>query len=107
MIVSTLGIEVSPENRREALNVIASTMGRTRTLSGCVSCDLYQHEGEPLKLMLIERWESLAALKDHIRSDDFRRVLAWLDMSCAQPDVRFESVSEIQGLELIEILRTS
>jgi quinol monooxygenase YgiN len=52
-----------------------------------------------------EQWESEEALQEHIRSDLYLRVLAALEMSKQQPDVKFYYCSETKGLELIEAAR--
>ncbi len=52
-----------------------------------------------------EQWESDEALNDHIRSDLYRRLLAGLELSRRQPEVRFYYCSKTKGLELVEAKR--
>ncbi len=52
-----------------------------------------------------EQWETEEALNDHIRSDLYPRVLAAIELSRRQPEVKFCSGSESTGLELIETAR--
>jgi quinol monooxygenase YgiN len=52
--------------------------------------------------VLVERWESEAALTTHIRSEAYRRILGACQISRSQPESRFDTVSYTQGIELIE-----
>jgi len=44
-------------------------------------------------------------LKQHLRSRQYRKILAALDMSDAQPEIRFDTVVETDGMKLIEQAR--
>jgi hypothetical protein len=55
--------------------------------------------------VLFERWETEEALEAHLRSETYRRILGAVELSGSQPDIRFEHVSGIEGMELIERLR--
>lgn len=105
MIVATLAIKVTPDSAEDAIRVIAPELGRTRTEEGCLSCDLYRDADDAMKLILVERWRLTADLERHVRSDPYRRVLAWIDMAVEAPEVRFETVSASRGWDLIEALR--
>jgi quinol monooxygenase YgiN len=105
MIVTTLAITVAPDNANDAMHVILPTVRRSRTESGCLCCDVYRCDEHATKLVLVERWRSLAEVERHIQSERYRRVLAWMEMSIEPPEVRFDTVSESRGLELIEALR--
>jgi quinol monooxygenase YgiN len=50
-------------------------------------------------------WESKEALEDHIRSNDFKKIMAIMEMSDETPEIRFSKVSDIGGVDLIEKLR--
>jgi quinol monooxygenase YgiN len=104
-IVTTLAIKISADKADDALRLIMPMVHRSRTESGCLSCDVYRCENYVTKLVLVERWRSLLELKRHIQSARYRRVLAWMEMSVEPPEVRFETVSESRGLDMIEALR--
>jgi hypothetical protein len=55
--------------------------------------------------VLFERWETEEALESHLRSETYRRILGAVELSGSPPDIRFEHVSGIEGMELIERLR--
>ena len=102
MISVALGIEVSPEKSDEAMQLIARTVSRTRIELGCLSCDVFRSVRNESVLVLAERWDTKEHLEHHIRSDSYRDVLAWIDMSDRQPEIHFDVVSQSEGLELIE-----
>jgi quinol monooxygenase YgiN len=52
-------------------------------------------------LLLVENWETQQAMNEHIRSQDFRVILAVLDLSDSKPEIRFNSVISSQGLEYL------
>ena len=105
MISVALVIEVSPGKSEDAMNVIMPTLGWTRVEPGCLSCDVYRSARNESLLVLSERWDTMEHLERHIQSDNYRDVLAWIDMSDTQPEIHFDVVSQSVGLELIEQVR--
>ena len=100
-----LRIEVAHGRRDEAWKTIRPLLGPTRVRAGCMSCHLYRDVEDPDVLTLVEEWQSQEDLDRHIRSDDYRRILAWIELSRRSPEVRFIGVSKVAGLELVEAVR--
>ena len=73
-----------------------------RAQPGCIACDIYEEQGPEPALVLVERWESQAALEVHLRSEIYRRILGAIELSGGPPEVRFDYVSATEGLELVE-----
>jgi quinol monooxygenase YgiN len=55
----------------------------------------------------VEEWESLEALKQHIQSHDFRKILEVMELASRAPEISINTVSYSEGFELIEELRSS
>ena len=72
---------------------------------GCATCRIYEEHGPEPAVVLVETWESDAALEAHLRSDAYRRILAAIELSGGPPEVRFDYVSATEGIELIERAR--
>ncbi len=106
-IIVTLYVEATPGKREELIKALRPLLGPTRVESGCLSCQLYSETEHPNTLMLMEVWKSKEQLARHICSEDYIKVLSWLELSATPPVVRLHTVAQTQGLEVIESLRTS
>jgi quinol monooxygenase YgiN len=105
VLISTLKIVVPIQQRVELLEILRSVVGPTETQPGCLSCRIYQDYGSDQTTMLCEHWKSFAALKEHIRSEIYLRVLAACELSSQPPEFCFHHVSDTQGMGLIHELR--
>ncbi|MEA3278500.1 MAG: putative quinol monooxygenase [Pseudomonadota bacterium] len=102
MIVLTARVTTSDAERAAAIGTLRRILEPTRVMSGCCGCDLYQDNENRNRVELLERWENEESLNRHIRSREFRAVLAVVDMSVDQPEVRFDWVTQTQGLGYVE-----
>ena len=73
----------------------------TRVQTGCISCSLYKDLQDPSVIVWVEEWETQDDLKRHLRSRQYRKILAAFDMSNSQPIMRFNTVVETKGMQLI------
>jgi len=89
------------------LEILRSIQGSVRTQPGCAAFDIYAEQGPESAVLLIERWETDAALEAHLRSEIYRSILGAIELSGERPEIRFEHVSGSQGMELIERLRST
>jgi len=69
---------------------------------GCRACGIFEELGPVDTIVLVERWDSDAALRAHVRSEAFRYILGALELSDSPPDVCFDHVTAIEGFALIE-----
>ena len=105
MLIVLLKITVSPDKRRNALKTVRPILGPTRVKPGCISIACYQEPDDPDTLVLIEEWETQDDLETHIRSSEYRNILALMDLSTKFPEVKVKTVSKTEGLEFIEAVR--
>jgi quinol monooxygenase YgiN len=105
MIVGTLRILPKPDRRDEILKVFRSIQGPVLAQPGCAACHIYEEHGPQPAVVLVERWESDAALEAHLRSEAYRRVLAAIELSGGPPEVCFDYVSATEGIDRIERAR--
>jgi quinol monooxygenase YgiN len=108
VIIGTLKIVPLPDRRGDVLEILRSIQGPVLAEPGCSGCYICEEpalEEDEGAVVLVERWESEAALEAHIRSDAYRRILGAIELSVAAPEVRFEHVSVSEGMERIEELR--
>jgi quinol monooxygenase YgiN len=104
MIIATLRLKFVPEKRWDAVKTIHTIIGPTSVQRGCIECGLYSSTSDDDELILLEKWESREALEKHIRSDDFKKVLAVMDVARETPDISFHNASSTEKFELIEEL---
>ena len=105
MLVSTLRIPVSADRRAEVLEVLRSIQGPVLAQPGCAGFHIYEEPGPEEAVVLVEQWDSKAALETHIRSEAYGRILGAIELAGGPPEVRFDLVSKSEGMELIERTR--
>ena len=109
MINLSLRVKASQANRDGMLKVLRALLGPMRVSPGCLSCQLHQDVENSNMLTLIEEWETEESLRAHVRSVDFGRVLAVLDMSSKPPEIKVNTISNtacMEGMEAIEAMRS-
>jgi len=105
MVVSTLRILTAPKSRAEVVRTLSAQLGPTRVQPGCHRCDLYQDIENRETITLVEEWESQAELDLRLRSDDYRSVLAVIELAQVQPIIHFDTVTRRGGLEIVASAR--
>jgi len=105
MVISTLRIFTTPKSRSEVLGMLTAQVGPTRVQPGCLGCDLYRDVEDPGAITLVEEWESQAALDLRLRSEDYRSVLAAIELSREHPVIHFDTVIRRAGLEVVASAR--
>ena len=105
MVISTLRIVTTPQSRAKIVRTLTAQLGPTRVQAGCLRCDLYRDVGDQGTIALVEEWESQADLDVRLRSEDYRAVLAAIELSQEQPVIHFDTVIRRAGLEIIESAR--
>ena len=101
LITATLRIDAAKEKQKEITRLLRSLIGPTRVETGCISCRLYGEVDNPSSVTWMEEWRTENDLKRHLRSPQYRKILIALDMADAEPEVRFDTVVETAGMQLI------
>ena len=96
---------VPPERRDDIVTMLRSMIGPVSVSTGCLTCRLFQDVLDENMLCWEEEWRTREDLHRHIRSTQYRRILAALDLASEKPDVRVEHVSAGLGMELIASVR--
>jgi quinol monooxygenase YgiN len=105
MISATLRIHCGHDRLSEVNRLLRSLIEPTRVEAGCISCRLYHEEGEPTVITWVEEWQTEEDLKRHLKSPRYKKILVALDMAEAEPEIRFNTVVESKGMQLIEEAR--
>jgi quinol monooxygenase YgiN len=105
MVLVTIIITASAKGRREILRALRMLAPPTRARHGCLRVHLLQEVDNRNVITWIEEWDTEDALKSHMRSDEYRTLLAVVDMSVREPEVCFHTVAKTSGMELIAAFR--
>ena len=105
MIQATIRL-VTPEGKRqEVLDVLLCLKGPIEALTECRGCWICQDVANDHALTYLSQWETQADLESHLRSERFRRLLPYIEMSIEPPAVSFGSIEHMRGIEfLVEVL---
>jgi quinol monooxygenase YgiN len=106
MIHVNLKVVLPIERREEALRIVRSLLGPTSAAPGCIHCGFYTDAQNENNLCYVEDWQTEEDLQRHIRSDDYRKFLALIDLSSEPPDLQFHRVSETFGIEYVSRVRS-
>ena len=105
MIVGTLRILPLPKRRGDVLDALRSIQEPALAQPGCAACHVYEEQGPERAIVLVQRWDSEAAIEAHIRSSMYDRVLGALELSDSPPEICFDRVVASEGIEFIERVR--
>jgi len=107
MIVVILRIKTASVHRAEIVELIRPIIGPTEAQPGCLLFRLYSETDDDDALVLLQEWRSQEDLDKFIRSRDFKRILAAMDLASQPPVFTINTVSSRSGMELVERLRLS
>ncbi len=105
MILASLRIVVTPERRNEVLKTLRPLLGPARVRSGCLDCRLYEDIEDLNTLLLVQSWASQTALESYICSEEYRKILAAMDLAAEKPEVAFHTITRTMGMEFIKTVR--
>ena len=102
MVIVTLRLKVSPKKRWDVMKTIHALTGPTSVQSGCLHCACYSNTQNDDELFLLERWKTNKDLEKHIRSDEFKKILAATEAVTMPPEISFYETDSIKGIEVVE-----
>ncbi len=105
MIIASYKIKILPEEHHYALKTVRAILGPTGVKPGCMGIVLYQDTSNLDTLILVEQWDSRKNFEHHVRSDDYRNILALIDLSKEPPVIQLNTISQTEGLDAIEAIR--
>jgi quinol monooxygenase YgiN len=105
MILATLRVNISRDKRDGALEIIKSITGLLNLEPGVVNWRIYRDLNNKQVITLVQEWESQTDLDNYIRSKEYNKILALMEISNRQPELHFYDVNRISGLEFVESVR--
>ena len=101
MIIVTLRMTVRPGRRHDFAESIRGMLEPTRVERGCISYCFYEDIENKNTFALVEEWKTRDDLERHVRTDNYRRLLALMDLLSEPPQLQFNTVSQTTGMELL------
>ena len=95
----------SPEKLDAAAQLLFSVVGQIEVKPGCRRCWVGRSVGEESYVDYQEMWDSEKAFRRHIRSEEFQRVLAAMDLCDEEPCVMIGTLTGNYGIEFLRKLR--
>jgi quinol monooxygenase YgiN len=105
LVTCSIGLRFPKRGADSGVQLLLSTVGQTQAKTGCVSCAVARDAMEPECVRYTEEWSSDPAFRRHLRSEEFRRVLAAMDMCCEEPQVVIGNLSGRSGIAYLQELR--
>ena len=105
MILATVRMTISPQRRGQVSKTLKSMVKETMIEPGCLSSRLYHDEIEEAVFVCEQVWKNQDDLDLYLRSDDYRRMLLVMELAAEPPEIKFQTISETAGLEVVEKAR--
>ena len=67
--------------------------------------DVLQDVVDANLISFVQEWDSREAMAEHIRSKDYRNILAVMELASEPPEIKFVEALNTDGMELIEEIR--
>jgi quinol monooxygenase YgiN len=106
MIVVTIRMMIPAQKHDEALKMLKSVAKQCKVYPGCLGCHILRDVLEGKDLVYEELWRSQEELERRLRSDEYRSLLIVMEMALKHPEVKFNTVSNSMGIEMIEKTRS-
>jgi quinol monooxygenase YgiN len=107
MIQATFRLVAPVGKRQEFLDVLLCLKGPTEALAECRACWTCQDVEDDHALTYFVQWDTQEDLEAHLRSERFRRLLPYIEMSVEPPAVCFGSIEHIRGIEFLVAVLSS
>ena len=101
MLQAILRLVAPPGKREEFLDVLLCLKGPTEVLDGCYACWVGQDAENDHALTYFVQWSGPESLAAHFRSERFRRLLPYIDMSAEPPQIDISAAERIGGIDFL------
>lgn len=105
LVTCAVDLHFLPGDLDSALQILLSVVGVTEASRGCRDCMVVQDATDASRVHYSEVWDSRDAFCEHVKSEEFRRVLLAMDMCCEEPEVFVGNLTGQKGIAHLRALR--
>jgi quinol monooxygenase YgiN len=105
MIVTTIRMQTTPENRRELMQTFRSLSNPILSEHGCKSCRMYSEVGDEQTVIVIQEWDSKNRLDKHLLSNEFAVMVRATNLLKQPETVEFQVLDQLEGSRSVEAIR--
>jgi quinol monooxygenase YgiN len=105
MVTALIKIKPHPKTRREILDILRNAECVVRTKSGCLMSAVYLKTFEEEVILYLEHWQTRQDFEHHVRSSQYDRILAAMDLARDPPEIDFFEDEGPEGMEVIKAIR--
>ena len=91
----------TPRTATDVTDALRFLALRTRYEPGCLECSVF---GTADAIRYVEEWASEAEMRQRVRSDKFTTLLSVVE-AADEPQLRFEFIGGVRGLDYVEEVR--
>jgi len=101
MIEAFLRVVAPAGKGDEMLEVFRGLKGPTDVTKGCRGCRISRDVEDGAVITYWSQWDSREEIEEYFRSERFRRLLPYIEMSAEPPEVTVCNVVPIGGIEIL------
>ena len=101
MIQASLRIVAPADKREEVLDVLRCLKGPTEVSKGCHVCRVLQDAEDKGVITYLGQWDTQDEVEEYFRSERFRRLLPYIEMSVEPPEVEVSAIDRVGGIEFL------
>jgi quinol monooxygenase YgiN len=101
MMQTCVRIVAPAEKTREVLDVLRCLKGPTEVSKGCRACQVLQDADDEGVITYLAQWDTQDEAEEHFRSERFRRLLPYIEMSVEPPEVEVSNIDRVGGIEFL------
>jgi len=105
MIVTTIRVRTSADNRREIMQTFHSLSGSIMNERGCKSWRVYREVGHEESVIVIQEWDSRSHWNAHLQSDKFAVMIGAMSLLRGPEAVDIRVLNQLDGSHSAETIR--
>jgi quinol monooxygenase YgiN len=105
MVQLTLKLRVAPGSAPDVTHAFRAVMLAGQWHRGWVRAQAHSDLGDPDTLYYLEEWLTCEDVAREIRSARFCRLLELMEAAVEPPDLQFQFITEVRGLDYVAELR--